>query len=75
MSFLNEVKSVEVKIGRPSYKLEEIEKSLGKKEFGEFMSALKDPSISLSAIQKVLQKRNLNASALWLRKVRNGEEA
>jgi len=73
MSFLNDVKSVEVKIGRPSYKLEEIKKALGAKEFREFMSAVKDPSISLSAIQKVLQKRDLNASTLWLRKVRNGE--
>jgi len=73
MSFLSEVKSSTPKVGRTPYKMAEIEKSLNKKDFAEFQTALADPTISVGAIHKVLKTRGIDVSTLWLRNVRNGK--
>ena len=60
MSFLNEVKSEVRSPGRKMKKIIEIRDTLGQKDFKQFVSALKDPTISNAAVMRALEKRGIN---------------
>lgn len=70
MSFLSEVKADHNGTGRAPYKLAEIEKTLGPKEFKEFLTALADPTISSAAIERALAKRNIKCTGNTIIKFR-----
>lgn len=70
MGFMEEVKSEASKIQNGN-RLIEIEKVLGKKEYAEFVAAVKDHSIACSAINRVLKSRGVKVSENTIRKYRS----
>lgn len=58
MGFLDDAKKESIKAS----KLHLIQDQLSEQEFEEFVSALKDKSISAAAIQRVLKSRGLDVS-------------
>lgn len=74
MGFLNEAKHESDSAPNTS-KLKLIESKLGKKDFDEFIEAVKDKSISASAIQRVLKSRGVTISENSIRKYRNEHES
>lgn len=74
MGFLNEAKQQSDNAPNTN-KLVLIEAQLGKKDYEEFVQALKDVSISASAIQRVLKSRGINISANSVRKYRSEIES
>lgn len=58
MGFLEDAKKESIKAS----KLHLIQDQLSEQEFEEFVSALKDKSISAAAIQRVLKSRGLDVS-------------
>ena len=78
MSFLDEVKSQGKGLGRAPHKMDEIAKKLGQKEFKEFISALKDQTITAAAIERALGKRGVkctgNTIIKFRRELANGND-
>lgn len=74
MGFLNEAKHESDSAPNTS-KLKLIESKLGKKDFDEFIEAVKDKSISASAIQRVLKSRGVTISENSIRKYRSNLES
>jgi hypothetical protein len=67
MGFLSEAKSESVKVT----KLRLIEDQLSEEEFEEFISALKDKSITSAAIYRVLKARGVNVSENSVKRYRS----
>jgi hypothetical protein len=67
MGFLSEAKSESVKVT----KLRLIEDQLSEEEFQEFISALKDKSITSAAIYRVLKARGVNVSENSVKRYRS----
>lgn len=69
MGFLKEVKQESINAANIN-KLPFIEEQLGKEDFEEFVAALKDKTISASAIHRVLKSRGVAVSENSIRKYR-----
>lgn len=74
MGFLNDAKQQSNNAPNTN-KLPLIELQLGKKDFDEFVAALKDKSISASAIHRVLKSRGVEISENSIRKYRSNLES
>ena len=70
MGFLNEARQQSLNAAN-TRKLPAIEEQLGKKDFDEFVSALKDKSITASAIHRALKSRGVAISENSIRKYRS----
>lgn len=67
MGFLDEVRQGRVYRRR----INEIKGLLSEQDYADFIEALANPQISISAISRALKKRNVNASESTIRAERN----
>lgn len=69
MGFLDEVRQEKGRVYRR--RINEIKGLLSEQDYADFIEALANPQISISAISRALKKRNVNASESTIRAERN----